>query len=55
LIEQLKEGGRLISRIIEKGFQHLVVIKITGKGLERWGIAAVLYINLRRVYGVVRE
>jgi protein-L-isoaspartate(D-aspartate) O-methyltransferase len=55
LIEQLKEGGRLIAPIIEEGVQKLVIIEKTSEGLERRVITEVLYINLRGIYGVDRE
>lgn len=55
LIEQLKEGGRVIAPVIEQGIQNLVVVEKTSSGLERQVICEVLYVNLRGVYGVEVE
>jgi len=52
LIEQLKEGGRLIAPIIEDDVQNLVVIEKTSEGFERQFITEVLYLSLRGIYGV---
>ncbi|MCK5479731.1 MAG: protein-L-isoaspartate O-methyltransferase, partial [Gammaproteobacteria bacterium] len=55
LIEQLKEGGRVIAPVIEQCVQNLVVLEKTSSGLERQVICEVLYVNLRGVYGVEQE
>lgn len=52
LIDQLKEGGRVIAPVIEHGIQNLVVLEKTSRGLEKQTICEVLYINLRGIYGV---
>ncbi len=52
LIDQLKEGGRVIAPVIEQGIQNLVVLEKTSGGLEKQVICEVLYINLRGIYGV---
>lgn len=52
LIDQLKEGGRVIAPVIEHGIQNLVVLEKTSGGLEKQVICEVLYINLRGIYGV---
>ncbi|MHC4278343.1 MAG: protein-L-isoaspartate O-methyltransferase family protein, partial [Planctomycetota bacterium] len=52
LLEQLKIGGRLITPLIEKRGQSLVLIEKTEKGVETEVICGVLYVSLRGKYGV---
>ena len=52
LIEQLKEGGRLIAPVIEKGIQNLVLLEKGDKFINRQLICQVLYVSLRGRFGV---
>ena len=52
LIEQLKEGGRLIAPVIEKGIQYLVLLERGDKLINRQIICEVLYVSLRGRFGV---
>ena len=52
LIEQLKERGRLIAPVIEKGIQNLVLLKKGDKFINRQLICEVLYVPLRGRFGV---
>jgi protein-L-isoaspartate(D-aspartate) O-methyltransferase len=52
LIKQLKEGGRLIVPVIEKGIQNLVLIERGDKFIKRQIICEVLYVSLRGRFGV---
>lgn len=51
LIEQLKEGGRLVAPLKEYGVQNLVMLEKIEGGLKRKTIAEVLYMALRGSYG----
>ncbi len=51
LIEQLKEGGRLVAPLKEYGVQNLVMLEKIKGGLKRKTIAEVLYMTLRGSYG----
>ncbi len=51
LIEQLKEGGRLVAPLKEYGVQNLVILEKIKGGLKRKTIAEVLYMTLRGSYG----
>jgi protein-L-isoaspartate(D-aspartate) O-methyltransferase len=55
LIEQLKTGGRLISPVIERGTQDLVLLEKGEHGITRTVICEVLYVSLRGIYGVSEE
>lgn len=52
LIEQLKQGGRLIAPILEEEVQHLVLFDKQDQGLRQEKICEVLYVSLRGRYGM---
>ena len=52
LIEQLKQGGKLIAPVIERNTQLLVLLEKTAVEIERRAICEVLYVNLRGIFGV---
>lgn len=52
LIEQLREGGRLIAPVEEKGIQDLVLIEKIEHGVKEKRICEVLYVSLRGRFGV---
>jgi protein-L-isoaspartate(D-aspartate) O-methyltransferase len=51
LVEQLRSGGRLISPVIERGVQNLVLLEKSEGGIKRRVICEVLYVHLRGAYG----
>jgi protein-L-isoaspartate(D-aspartate) O-methyltransferase len=51
LIEQLKEGGRLIAPVREDVYQSLVLLGKQGGEIRRKVICQVLYVSLRGQYG----
>ena len=52
LIEQLRDGGRLIAPVIERGIQDLVLLEKSGTDIKEKIICEVLYVSLRGRYGV---
>jgi len=52
LIEQLREGGRLIAPVMEKGIQNLVLLEKSGKAVKEKRICEVLYVSLRGEFGI---
>jgi protein-L-isoaspartate(D-aspartate) O-methyltransferase len=50
LLDQLKEGGRLIAPIEEEGIQNLVLLEKSRDGLQKKVICQVLYVPLRGEY-----
>ncbi|UCF56842.1 MAG: protein-L-isoaspartate O-methyltransferase [Deltaproteobacteria bacterium] len=52
LIEQLREGGRLIAPVTERGIQDLVLLEKSEKGVKEKRICEVLYVSLRGKFGV---
>lgn len=51
LVEQLKDGGRLIAPVREGEEQNLVLLEKRGKKIRREVICQVLYVPLRGRYG----
>jgi len=51
LVEQLKDGGRLIAPVREGDEQNLVLLEKRGKKVRRKVICQVLYVPLRGRYG----
>lgn len=51
LIDQLREGGRLIAPLREGGVQNLVLLEKHGEKIRRTTICQVLYVPLRGEYG----
>jgi protein-L-isoaspartate(D-aspartate) O-methyltransferase len=51
LIQQLRQGGRLVAPVIERGIQNLVVLEKGDKGVWEKNICEVLYVSLRGRYG----
>ena len=51
LVEQLKDGGRLIAPVSEGDEQNLVLLEKRGKKVRREVICQVLYVPLRGRYG----
>ncbi len=52
LIEQLREGGRLIAPVLDGRHQRLTLLERTAEGLRSTIIANVLYVSMRGRYGV---
>jgi protein-L-isoaspartate(D-aspartate) O-methyltransferase len=55
LVEQLREGGRLIAPVIEQGTQNLILLEKSLKGIKRRVICEVMYISLKGRFGVGGE
>ena len=51
LIEQLQEGGRLISPVVEHGIQNLVLFEKGEEDLKKAVICQVLYVPFKGMYG----
>jgi len=54
LVAQLREGGRLIGPVIERGIQNLVLLEKNGGSVKETIICEVLYVSLRGQFGVAR-
>jgi protein-L-isoaspartate O-methyltransferase len=52
LIEQLREGGRLIAPVVKGGIQDLVLLEKSDRGVKERTICEVLYVSLRGRFGV---
>jgi protein-L-isoaspartate(D-aspartate) O-methyltransferase len=52
LIEQLRDGGKLIGPVIADDRQDLVLLEKTPEGETRTVICQVLYLSLKGVYGI---
>lgn len=52
LIEQLREGGRLIAPVVKGGIQDLVLLEKSDRGVKEKTICEVLYVFLRGRFGV---
>ena len=52
LIDQLRDGGRLIAPVIESGIQNLTLMEKGEGGVKRERICEVLYVSLRGEFGI---